>query len=170
MSMTLEKIDLIRSRAHVTYEEAKDALEKNNYDEIDALIYLERNKKTVHTTHSEAQKNQQSRVEQGPSFWEQTKAFISKVHAIKFTVEKDQSVVINIPLTLFLIALMILFPFIITLLVLGLVFGYKMTFVKSNAEKYEVNAIFDATYDKVKSSVQPAGTTDGGKGETEEGK
>lgn len=158
MSMTLEKIDLIRSRAHVTYEEAKEALEKNNYDEIDALIYLERNKKTVHATHSGAQNTQQQRPVNGPSFWEQTKTFISKMHAIKFTVEKDQSVVMNIPLTLFLLSLMILFPFIVTLLVLGLVFGYKMTFVKNSAEKYEVNAIFDATCDKVKSSVQSAGS------------
>ena len=34
MSITLEKIDLIRSRANVTYEEAKSALELNNFDFI----------------------------------------------------------------------------------------------------------------------------------------
>ncbi len=149
MSITLEKIDLIRSRANVSYEEAKIALEMSNYDEIEALIYLERNSKI-------ASRSTDSKTPTGPSLWEQIKAFMSKVHAIKFVVEKESDTVINIPLTVFIISLLFLFPFVVTLIILGLIFGYKMTFIKSKTERYEVNAMFDSTLHKVRSHVDPS--------------
>ncbi|MCT4661234.1 MAG: hypothetical protein N4A40_05170 [Tissierellales bacterium] len=43
MSTSLEKIDLIKNRTHVSYAVAKDALERNNNDLVETLIYLENN-------------------------------------------------------------------------------------------------------------------------------
>ena len=38
----LEKVEKLRERANVSYEEAKEALEKSNGDLLDAIVYLER--------------------------------------------------------------------------------------------------------------------------------
>ena len=41
----LEKVEKIREKTGVSYEEAKAALEATNYDVLDAIIYLEKNGK-----------------------------------------------------------------------------------------------------------------------------
>jgi DNA-binding transcriptional MerR regulator len=46
LDITLEKIDIIRSRTGVSYQKAKEALEHSNGDVVDALIYLENQEKT----------------------------------------------------------------------------------------------------------------------------
>ena len=45
--ITLEKIDQIVERTGVTYEEAKEALQAVDGDVVEAIIYLEKNKKTM---------------------------------------------------------------------------------------------------------------------------
>ena len=37
-----EKVELLRQKANVTYEEAKDALKACNGDMLDAMVYLEK--------------------------------------------------------------------------------------------------------------------------------
>ena len=41
----LEKVDKLRERANVSYEEAKEALEASNWDLLDAMVYLEKHGK-----------------------------------------------------------------------------------------------------------------------------
>ena len=45
MEVTLEKIDMIKERTKVSYKEAKEALEKCNGNIVDALIYIENEKR-----------------------------------------------------------------------------------------------------------------------------
>ncbi|EQB88870.1 hypothetical protein M918_22970 [Clostridium sp. BL8] len=45
MTVRLENIDEVRRRANVSYEDAKAALEMCNDDLVEALVYLERQKK-----------------------------------------------------------------------------------------------------------------------------
>ena len=42
----IEKVERLRERANVSYEEAKKALEENNWDLLDAMVSLERQGKT----------------------------------------------------------------------------------------------------------------------------
>ncbi|MDE6420210.1 MAG: UBA/TS-N domain protein, partial [Lachnospiraceae bacterium] len=44
-----EKVEKLRERANVSYEEAKEALENNNWDILDAMIALEKSGKTKGT-------------------------------------------------------------------------------------------------------------------------
>nr|WP_294525943.1 hypothetical protein [uncultured Blautia sp.] len=41
----LEKVEKLRERANVSYEEAKEALEASGWDLLDAMVYLEKNGK-----------------------------------------------------------------------------------------------------------------------------
>jgi NACalpha-BTF3-like transcription factor len=38
----LEKVELVREKCNVSYEEARDALEACDYDVLDAIVMLER--------------------------------------------------------------------------------------------------------------------------------
>ncbi len=38
----LEKVEKLRQRANVSYEEAKEALEASGWDLLDAMVYLEK--------------------------------------------------------------------------------------------------------------------------------
>ena len=53
-----EKIEKLRERANVTYEEAKEALNAANGDLLDAMIYLERQGKVK--AEKEVQKESES--------------------------------------------------------------------------------------------------------------
>ncbi|MDR1589417.1 MAG: ubiquitin [Oscillospiraceae bacterium] len=45
--ISLEQVEKLREKADVTFEEAKDALERNGGDMLDAVIYLEQQGKTI---------------------------------------------------------------------------------------------------------------------------
>ena len=61
----LEKVEKLRQRANVTYEEAKEALDANGGDLLDAMVYLEKQgkvkgpKETTYSTGSEGQSQYQ---------------------------------------------------------------------------------------------------------------
>ena len=67
-----EKVDQLRERANVSYEEAKDALDKANGDILDAMILLEREGKTrqqgsesYNTAYTAEQQNAQAQYSAG---------------------------------------------------------------------------------------------------------
>lgn len=55
--ITLEKIDIIRERTGVSYAEAKEALEANEGNVVEALVYIEKNqdatKDSIYTSKEE---------------------------------------------------------------------------------------------------------------------
>ena len=60
-NITLEKVDMVKDRTNVTYEEAKEALEFCNGDVLEALIYIEKNQpKIVDEDNSENEENNKS--------------------------------------------------------------------------------------------------------------
>lgn len=85
--ITLEKIDILRQRANVSYAEAKQILEKHNGNIIDALIYLENNQKTF----------TQNITEISNELTETIKDIIKKGNVSRIKVKKDSRVLVDIP-------------------------------------------------------------------------
>lgn len=85
--ITLEKIDLVRERTGVSYSEAKDALEASEGNVVDALIYVEKSKKSVmddfYTTKDE--------------FVDWLKDIINKGNVTRIKIKKDDKILIDIP-------------------------------------------------------------------------
>lgn len=89
MDEELEKIDLIIERSGATYKEAKDALEKSNGSVVDALIFLEENKKSWTESFTVA----------GSEVVEKIKDIIRKGNVTKIRIKKDDNILLEIPVT-----------------------------------------------------------------------
>jgi len=85
----LGKIDLLRERMGVTYQQAKEALDANGGDVVQALIYLERNSK----------KWDDRLDEKGRQLAEHIKEIIRKGNVTKVRLKKGDRVVFEIPAT-----------------------------------------------------------------------
>ncbi|KPU44104.1 nascent polypeptide-associated complex protein [Oxobacter pfennigii] len=87
MEITLEKIDIVRERARVSYAEAKEALEKCDGNVVDAIIYFEKNQKNVFDNISNT----------GSEFVESIKDIIKKGNVTRIKIMKDSKLLLDIP-------------------------------------------------------------------------
>ena len=85
--ITLEKIDLIRERLGVTYGEAKEALEATDGNIVDALIYLENNKKS----------NIENIYNSKDEFINWVKDVVNKGNVTRIKIKRDDKVIVDIP-------------------------------------------------------------------------
>ncbi|AAM24232.1 hypothetical protein TTE0977 [Caldanaerobacter subterraneus subsp. tengcongensis MB4] len=85
----LEKIDMIVERTGVSYKEAKEALEKANGNVVDALIYIEENRKSWTESFTVA----------GTEVMDKIKDLIKKGNVTKIRIKKDDKVLVEIPVT-----------------------------------------------------------------------
>lgn len=154
-----EKVEKLREKANVTYEEAKEALEANNWDILDAMVYLEKLGKvngptvTSYTTNNEnhsSTENSSSQNSNETTFGEIIGKFFSfcekvirKGNENYFEIERRNDKPINMPVTVFVL-LLIIFPYIVLpLMVLGLFFGLKYSFRGADIESKPVNDFMD---------------------------
>jgi hypothetical protein len=119
--INLENIDILKERANVSYQEAKEALEVCDGNLVDALIYLEKSEKI----RPERKATRDKFTESSQNFGEETKKVFSKMNAHRFMVQKDGETFLNIPSILALILILCTFPVSVILLVLGVIFGFK---------------------------------------------
>lgn len=142
MSINIEQIDLLRKRANVSYEEAKEALEKNNYDLVEALVYLE-------------QKNKTKSFKNTSSFIAKLKNLFKKSMEYKFLVYKESNIAVKLPLLIFMLFLVFACPITLIGLLLGLIYGWKIKFLKKDSElKFngvieKINNSFDSSKENV---------------------
>ncbi|QGU96198.1 DUF4342 domain-containing protein [Clostridium bovifaecis] len=132
MSTKLEQVDLLRERTGVSYNEAKEALEKCDYDLVEAIVYLEK-AHNLKTTKKISCNN----------FTEKCKDIIDKGNKTRFIVKKKDNVVVNIPVTIAGITTIVAFPLAITGMLLALVTNHRIKLEKSSGEDLEVNTVFD---------------------------
>ncbi|RKD29016.1 DUF4342 domain-containing protein [Thermohalobacter berrensis] len=131
MSINLEQIDLIRERAKVSYNEAKEALEKCNNDVVEALVYLE-NKNKI-----------KDKKEDRKKFFNKVKKVIDKGNKMKFTIKKEGKNIIKLPLTIAILITIFATPFVIAGLIIALLTKHSISFEKESGKVIEVNKIFD---------------------------
>ncbi len=133
MSINLEQIDELRRRANVSYEDAKSALEQNEGNIIEALVFLEKQNKF---------KPEEKPCSEG-TFFKMIKNLIKKGNETKLIVKRDDTVVLNICVTLIIILSIVATPLVIAALIIALATNHKIRIYKKNHEDLEVNKIFD---------------------------
>jgi NACalpha-BTF3-like transcription factor len=143
MKITLEMIDELRSRVNVSYEEAKGALENSEGDIVQAIIFLERQKK------GHKQKSKQSKSKNEGSANKALNSFLST----DFVLKRKDKVYLNIPLWIVLIVGAFTVPFSIILLVLLVLLGYQMRIVTGKKTKFDISKNVDKVTKKFKETT-----------------
>ena len=141
MEITLEKIELVKDRTGVTYKEAKEALEANGGNVVDAIISIE---ETIDL------KSKNKVAEQTAVVVEKIKEAVKKGNVSKIVISKDDEVLLNLPVNIGIIGT-ILAPW---AAVAGVVaaFGTKcqIELVKDNGEVLDISEVALDTFEEVK--------------------
>ncbi|WP_244833277.1 DUF4342 domain-containing protein [Clostridium sp. BJN0001] len=95
--ITLEKVDLVRNRINVTYEEAKNALEVCDGNVVDAIVYLEKNEPEKVSISSECDGSKEKKEMSVKELKEYLKDLIEKGNISRIKIKKDEKVIVNIP-------------------------------------------------------------------------
>lgn len=85
----LEKIDVVRDRMNVNYEEAKKALESRDWDLIEALVLLEQ----------EERDRKEEILVRGNELVEKIKELARKGNVTRIRVKQDEKIIVEIPVT-----------------------------------------------------------------------
>ena len=142
----MEKVERLREKANVSYEEAKAALEQTGGDLLDAIVLLERQgkvKEPAHSTFSTEYEEQKDYIKVRDKVEEQEKsapsmgrtigrAFRGLIRFIKqttFIVTKGEDVVFTMPTLIFAILLFFFWEVLAPVMVIALFFGVRYSFV-----------------------------------------
>lgn len=165
----LEKVEKIREKTGVSYEEAKAALEAAGGDVLDALVYLENEGKikkpdvSVYSTKSEPSPEFKEATEtytktESQSFGDLLKKFlqwcgkmIDKGCHNFFIVSKNGEDIITIPVIVLVLLAVITFSLILILLLVGLFFGFHYRFEGAITKTVDVNMACDKAAEAVES-------------------
>ena len=157
--ITVEKIDAIMERYKVSYAEAKEALEKNNGNLVDTLIYLEQNKKTF----------KENLHDSTNELIETIKGIIKKGNVNRIKVKKDGKVLVDIPVNAGIVtgALIIYYPVLLAIgAVAALVSKITLEIERPDGKVDVVNDIIKNKYNEIKNDTVNA--TEEIKNKTEE--
>ncbi|NMC27663.1 MAG: DUF4342 domain-containing protein [Syntrophomonadaceae bacterium] len=134
MAIDLEKIELLKERADVTYEEARDALEKCNGSLVEAIIYLEKSGKI---------KPPPRETQTATGFWATLNKYIKIGNETRLVVSKDGRVVTDLSLIIVLLLTIILPPLVLVLFLLAIFSGHNIRLEKPGSAEMPINKTFE---------------------------
>lgn len=162
-----DQVQKLCEKIHVSYEEAKKALEESNGDMLEAVINLEKRNRIkapesggyynsqgenqgAHdfgggkaAQNSTSQSNSSSFSEQVTAFCKWCGKILHKGNINSLETVKDGNTIMMIPLTVFALLLIFALWIVLPLLVIGLFFGYRYRFRGPDLEKTQVNQAMD---------------------------
>ena len=144
MDITLEKVDAVVDRTGVSYKEAKDALEKSDGNVIEAIVYLEQQRKSWGSSVND----------KGEEVLDKLKEAIRKGNATKIIIKKDGDIIMNIPVTAGAIGTILSLP--MAALGISAAMLSKCTFeiVREDGQIVNVNDVVEKKVDKVKDTFK----------------
>lgn len=163
----LEKVDRLRQRANVTYEEAKQALEQTGGDLLEAVILLEKQGKVdppppTRPAPSAGEGGQQHTYQQGQSgratFGEVCGRFVRFLGRLVrrgnvnfLEVHHKGEEMISLPVTVFVLLLIFAFWVVVPLMIVSLFFGWKYSLRGPDLGRQSVNDALSRATDKAES-------------------
>lgn len=150
-----EKVEKLREKANISYEEARKALEASSWDLLDAIVYLEREGKlsdgaAQHSTKTEpaadaAEKNEsRSRFsERASTFWEHFKRLVQIGNENSFIISKNDKQILSLPMTAMVIILLCINIWLFVVLAAGLFFGLRYSIHGEQLGTPQVNDAMD---------------------------
>ena len=156
----LEKVEKLRERANVSYQEAKAALEENNWDLLDAMVALEKAGKTnsprqeQYSTSYDQQEEYipviQKVIEQeerqprpGKTIGGAIRKFFRICRDNSFCINHRDSNMIRLPLLAAVVILLFTWKVAIPVMLVALLFGFRYSF-EGKDELKEANAFMES--------------------------
>lgn len=142
MSISLNQIDELRERTGVNYTDAKEALESCNGEMLEAIVYLEKNKKARASKASAP----------GASFSDKISALLKKGSTTRFIMRKQERVILNISvnmLALFGLITLPLIELVAIALLIALLTGHRFKLEGPSADTTKINETLDRVSDTV---------------------
>ena len=147
---TFEKVEKLREKANVSFEEAKAALEEANGDLLDAMILLEKQGKAETRRESFSTKDEETdlmvvdepkkKEKRGNAFTDKLKSLWHKSCENYFVIEREEKVMLNLPIWVFVIILIFSWHVTLVAMVVALFFGCKYSF-KGEDEMKTANTV-----------------------------
>ena len=159
----MEKVERLREKANVTYEEAKAALEQTGGDLLDAMVLLERQgkvKEPAQSTFSTDYEEQTEYVKVRDKVEEQEKSapsfgrtvgrvfrgFIRFIKKTTFIVTKGEEAVFTMPTIVFVLLLFFFWEILAPVMIIALFFGIRYSF-EGEEEAEKANSILNKAGD-----------------------
>lgn len=161
-----EKVEKLREKTGVSYEDAKNVLEQNNYDMLDAIIELEHQGKVAEPKagtyiSGASQENEcvkkfelaqrqyendckNSHIKEGfRKIAESCKTALKKSLEIDFCINKDGKKITGVPLLVLILLLVGFFWVTLPVLIISLFFGITYNFTGMDKVVVDVNEVCD---------------------------
>ncbi|MBR3017724.1 MAG: DUF4342 domain-containing protein [Clostridia bacterium] len=164
-----EMVEKLRTKANVSYEEAKAALEASDWDILDALVLLESEGKVnsgevkpEYTTQEKAETKSAytagSETKAGFSeglskMWAWIKKLFNLGNTNQFVIRRHNEELISMPITVMAILMIVFWPFSLIVLFVGLFLGARYSFRGPNINS-NVNEVMDKAQNKAASVVE----------------
>lgn len=159
----LEKVEKIREKTGVSYEDAKAALEVNSYDVLDAIVYLEKQGKVTPpkvSTYTTGQEQQSEAFSQAQQTYEkdcQKKStgdvlgrfcrfcgkLLKKGCDTTFEISREGKQVAALPVLLLVLCAIFAFWITLPLLIVGLFLGCRYQFRGFDSTSIDINDVCD---------------------------
>lgn len=145
--ITLEKIDIVRERTGAGYSESKEALEACGGNVVDAIIFMEKNKKSTFDNIYSSK----------DEFFAWIKDLINKGNVTRIRVKKDEKVLVDVPvnagIAVGIVAYAIWAPLIAIGVIGAVVTNITIEVTKKDGSVEVVNKIIKSTMQDVKEKV-----------------
>ncbi|TCT16294.1 uncharacterized protein DUF4342 [Natranaerovirga pectinivora] len=161
---TIEKIEYLRGKADINYEEARIILEKHNDDVVKALCELEKRGLVYNTKKSQSKNNNNSQEKSKTndtnqkdekSFGDSLKELFRKGNENRLVVKRNNDIIANISINYTLFFIIFAPHLAVFTLVLTLILGYKIRFKKEKSHSdIKVNEFVEKAASNVKESVK----------------
>ncbi len=161
----LEKLDMITERIGCTYNEAREALSKNDGDVLEAIIYLEEmyDFEDLEMEFDDYDYEYKGRFsnkfkQDKYSFLESFKELLEKANATRVTIyDKDNRVILDIPVTAGAIGGVFFLPATLIALLGAVLTGCSLKIIREGGEEININDISKEQFEKVKESIDKFG-------------
>ncbi|MGL4107388.1 ubiquitin [Clostridium sp. LP20] len=168
----LKLVEKLKEKTNISYEEAKEAMEKSNWDILEAMLYLEEkgriprpstrifytneykeNNKHEDQINNKDKKNHYYNEKKGNIFggiFEWVCKFIDTCNNILFEIRKEDIVFLSIPITVIGLLLIFTFWIVIPLAIVGLFFDIEFSLSSNKVDIGKVNNIFKLLSENIK--------------------
>lgn len=152
-------VEKLKNKTNISYEEAKEALEKSNWDILDAMVLLEKEKKieppavSVYFTNdsniSEEENFDGKKIEKSNrkrnsnGIFELICDFIDKCNNTFFVISKNDNMIIKLPMTAMILLALFSFGTFVILYIVALFFEIDFSIVSRDIKTDKINNIFN---------------------------